>query len=624
MGKKLVECSKMKNPQECKFLTDPAFNDNIYSLYQLDSFGKLPGDILGMNKIWMGDYDECMDVGNPKDPDYKTQFCWAHLNVPLGSVLKSKTPTKSVGSTCGEGKPADIKTNVCMPRSCSENDLLAILNNIPHKLAMKGFKSVCEVTCRPTSFNFDLPFWCMTIVLTIVLSLCVSATLFDQYIQKRFGEAHPKKLRYWLAFSFLTNGQNLLRTSRNPNVLKGVECIRFLSFTWVVSGHLWGYFGFADNPLAVVDIFSSIEYEVWINAFFSVDTFFFLSGLMLAYSFLPKLTLRKAMNPNTWLIFYVHRFLRLTPAYISFIFFYATYGLLSDFGPNGLSKVQDMKNCRTLWWKNILYVNNLIEPRRTCLSVTWYMATDTQMYLLSPLFLIPFLFGTTFGFLAILIGLVLSTAITYYLFFRYDLPPTLLRVYMTGNIELIHQLQDFVYAASYVRIPPFLIGIGMGYVMWKTRNVKIRMNLVMNGPHFKEQPTTRLADYYGPLVYRGSFSLSIVDNQIILIGLIGKFMSLNFWNPLGKLAFCGYLCHIMIIGTFLNMQKAPLHFSGAFQTYFSNLVPIVFMTTLFALFWSLMFEMPFARLEGYFLQQLMGVPRRNEKDEKQIVECTKI
>ena len=87
--------------------------------------------------------------------------------------------------------------------------------------------------------------------------------------------------------------QVCLKETSNPRIQC---CFRFISFTWVVSGHIWGDWENADNPLKTIDILKTRSYEVWVNAFFSVDTFFFLSGLMLSYSFLPKLTIQKAKD----------------------------------------------------------------------------------------------------------------------------------------------------------------------------------------------------------------------------------------------------------------------------------------------------------------------------------------
>ncbi|CAO4374345.1 unnamed protein product [Caenorhabditis nigoni] len=534
----------------------------------------------------MGNYDECLDVVNPNDKTYQTQFCWAHLNLPVGKIIaKSETSVKTMSTTCGSGKPTDVKVSICMPRSCSESELKLALNHLrilpmtTHQYlnhSMNQDKFVCDVTCRPVDFQPDYLFWIVTVVLGTIVLICLFATVFDYYheidretfdkekindVKKKSNEEDDGRLKFLLAFSMLTNGRSLLRVSNNPNNLKGVECIRFISFTWVVSGHIWGDWKNADNPMQLIDILKTRSYEIWINAFFSVDTFFFLSGLMLSYSFLPKLTIRKAKSPMIWVIFYLHRILRLTPAYLTFILFYATYGPLTDFGPNEIVRRQDMENCKKYGWKNLLYINNIYEPRKNCLSISWYMAADTQMYLVSPLFLIAFLLGPVPGIIISSLVILFSILLNYWLFFHFDLPLTLIQAYMTGDDHIIHVLQDLVYEAAYIRIPPFIFGFC----------------------------------------------------------LIGKFMSLPFWTPLGKLTFCAYLCHILIVNGLFNLERSPPHFVGAFHTYITKIVPSVVAACGFAVIWTLVFEMPFAKLESFFIRKLVANPA-SEKEK----ECTKI
>uniref|UniRef100_A0A8R1HJ87 Acyl_transf_3 domain-containing protein n=1 Tax=Caenorhabditis japonica TaxID=281687 RepID=A0A8R1HJ87_CAEJA len=506
----------------------------------------------------------------------------------------------------------------------------------------------------------DTLFYAFTVILVATVSTCILATLADFYQEsneQKLAEKNEKIdknlvgrsgfFKYFLAFSLMTNGRSLLRVSKNPNNLKGVECIRFISFTWVISGHIWGYMQDSDNTLKTLNILKNRDYEIWVNAFFSVDTFFFLSGLMLAYSFLPKLTIQKALSPPVWVIFYIHRFLRLTPAYLTFMMFYATYGLLTDFGPNESVRTQDMKDCRLYGWKNLLYINNIYEPRKYCMGISWYLAADTQMYLISPFFLVAFLLGPIPGLICCALIIFVSTLLNYWLFLRYSLPLTLIQAHMTGDQNIIHLLQDLVYEAAYIRIPPFIFGIIMGYILWKTRDQqrRIRMNIglvfllwivavcLALGSIFTIFSYNR-GDYWTPLERASYYAFSRIAWSLALCwvifainrgysGLIGKFMSLKFWTPLGKLTFCGYLCHILVVAAILNMERTPMHFVGPLHTYISKVLPAVICTCVLAAAWTLVFEMPFAKLEGFLIQRMAG-GRGKVAPEKEKPECTKI
>ncbi|EGT39761.1 hypothetical protein CAEBREN_31361 [Caenorhabditis brenneri] len=110
------------------------------------------------------------------------------------------------------------------------------------------------------------------------------------------------------------------------------------------------------------DVAKHIWNHLFLNAVLSVDTFFLLSGIVVAYLFFkqrPKPNQIK--SPLTWALFYLHRYLRLTPPYMLFIGFFVVYGPYIQ-GPyaawmwNILIRQTDA--CKNRWWRNLLYINN--------------------------------------------------------------------------------------------------------------------------------------------------------------------------------------------------------------------------------------------------------------------------
>lgn len=62
-----------------------------------------------------------------------------------------------------------------------------------------------------------------------------------------------------------------------------------------------------------------------------------------------------------------------------------------------------VNNCKENWWAVLLHIQNFISPSKLCMLQTWYISTDFQMYLLSPLILLPIKYG---GRLIKIIGLI--------------------------------------------------------------------------------------------------------------------------------------------------------------------------------------------------------------------------
>jgi peptidoglycan/LPS O-acetylase OafA/YrhL len=144
----------------------------------------------------------------------------------------------------------------------------------------------------------------------------------------------------------------------------------------------------AGNPYAKADsIFPpSIFHNVW-QCFFllssgdlGVDIFFVLSGFLIADILIRDYAKNRL---SAWMFLY-RRFIRIFPAYFVAIVLYMVGATLAQ---------ADVDACQTNFWKNLLFVNNLVRPLLTaqegdttigCMQHTWSIAVEFQFYLISP------------------------------------------------------------------------------------------------------------------------------------------------------------------------------------------------------------------------------------------------
>lgn len=112
-------------------------------------------------------------------------------------------------------------------------------------------------------------------------------------------------------FSALNNGRKLLSMKVNPGggTLTCLNGMRVLSTLWVVIGHTWTYISiYTHNANSVKEDGMSWWFQGIGNATVSVDTFFFMSGLLVCYLLLKELDRSKGkFNVG---LFYLHRYLR--------------------------------------------------------------------------------------------------------------------------------------------------------------------------------------------------------------------------------------------------------------------------------------------------------------------------
>ncbi|GFU13155.1 nose resistant to fluoxetine protein 6 [Nephila pilipes] len=389
----LEDTASSKCDQDLKYVFQNLKIGN-WASKMLDAFGKPESGILKGNLKWLGDYDECIKVYAPPDEkseagDFHGKYCL--LQIPL------KVANKSL----------DLSTGICLPDSCissiSVSDLLKNVNfNIPFstfgeqiKTALNNSQLTCQQT--PLKLTSGAIFVIFLISIFVILAVIGSSLTAYEYLTNTKGETKKEQnpsdvspiskdsenipiekskdlandnklntLQDWLekckpflnCFCWFTNGEKLINTSNTEGQLPCLHGIRFLSMTWVMFCHVYSFsFAYIKNTTEALTMADHWTFEIVLNGSYSVDSFFVLSGFLVAYLFFQQFAKSKGKIP--WIYFYVHRYIRLTPVYMMFLAFYTTLtGYLSS-GPLWNYKDTD-PNCQTYWFWNLLYINNFL------------------------------------------------------------------------------------------------------------------------------------------------------------------------------------------------------------------------------------------------------------------------
>ena len=185
-------------------------------------------------------------------------------------------------------------------------------------------------------------------------------------------------LKLCLAFSLYSNFTAIMSTKKsnsadNLDVLNG---IRFISMSWVLLGHC---FLFLSQYLSVSNSFETLRiqtgglgfaFRAVLNALPSVDTFFMLSGLLVAYLTLKELD--KCRGKFSFVIYYLHRYIRLTiPLAFLIAFVIAFVPILSHYLQSQMSMGMGLfskDSCSTHGWTLLLYVNNFFDGANNCIG----------------------------------------------------------------------------------------------------------------------------------------------------------------------------------------------------------------------------------------------------------------
>jgi len=231
-------------------------------------------------------------------------------------------------------------------------------------------------------------------------------------------------------------------------MVKCLNGIRVLSLCWVIIANSYSTLDSrAIKRLTMSrDAPKDFLFQIIVQASLSIETFFFLSGALMSLSFSRQF--RDKPGPHTsgqigtpsgqstakvsdfrwlrWVNFYVHRYIRITPATMLVIAL-TMYTYRFGDGPIWFEATKKAhESCKKNWWRHMLHIANYIDTRQMCFIHYWYISADMQLFLLAPIILFLTERYKYIGYT--LIGMIGGASVfeVFYTTYVRNLPPTLL------------------------------------------------------------------------------------------------------------------------------------------------------------------------------------------------------
>ncbi|CAG0891484.1 unnamed protein product [Darwinula stevensoni] len=519
----------------------------------------------------------------------------------------------------GLGQASLFEIGLCIPSTCSSSDLRASLDETVKNYSLASNVLSCDDASHKALSPAEIG---VTIMFAIIGLYLLAGTVLDIYQRISCNKQLQGNTRKILiAGSILTNGERILSTKTRKDNIGCLNGIRFITMTWVVLGHVYSFKLIsipAVNPISYIEMVNDWKFMAIVNAVVSVDTFFFLSGLLVTYLLLKELDRNKGRF-NIFR-FYFHRYIRLTPALALLIAFTTVYMSRLRSGPYYFNLHQFLtKACEDYWWRNLLYINNLFKQEEMCAAHTWYMANDMQMYIISPLFIFPLFMWPVWGVCLAVVGTALSALATVLVMKTYDLPGT------TTGYDVMHPLPntnnfDLFYVKPWMRLGPYLIGILTGYLLHRMKKTGFRFPKGTAVWGWAMATACNLAVLYGiygympldspqmprdlQLTYNALFRIAWACGVAWVVlacaagsgGSIDALLSWKAFIPLGRLTYSAYLTHVYILPWFWWSTKTSI---TALQVIDFLATVIIIHATAFIL--TLIGESPILVLEKTFL-----------------------
>ncbi|XP_064215056.1 nose resistant to fluoxetine protein 6 [Tribolium castaneum] len=650
----LVPTLNSDNPQ-CRndtiFYVEELKKLRLWATEMFDASSKFPTGLLSGSTYDFGNFDECVEVSGPvTEEKIQGRYCMAKFHIAPPDFkheeqkyarffngdnyfINASTWEKMIAFSNKRSRNTrnEFFFSYCIPSSCTYDDLESSLKQVTAKLnSFSDFKVTASVNPRNCQLKpelkfsgADIGFTC--VVLFFILLACI-ATSYDWLIKlddlKKY-RLEGKKHKVLMSFSLWSNLKKLSHETENDDGLQCIHGLKVISMFLIIMGHriMFGIGSPLMNPSFVENMYGRIEATALLNGPVIVDTFFNISGFLVCYLMLTQLEKRK--RGINFLFLYLHRFIRLTPAYAMVLAFYCTLFVKMGSGPLWLERVQvEQERCVASWWANLFYLNNYINKEHICMFQSWYMTCDMHLFMISP-FIIWLLRKKPFlGLVSLFVLIVASISVVFATVYL-SKEDAILMLYMKFLRDpVINNTFKNIYIPTHMRASPYFVGMVTGYIKYvmKSREYKMPKYMVYMGwvmSIFIIEVTVYSAFIfylpdkpYDPIIsaiYSAMhhFTWSICISWIVIAiseGYGAWVQPVLEWKPmilLSRITYAAFLCHGAIqIYSVAILRHA--NYAGVFHLVFYTAGDIT-LAYIAGLLLSMLFESPILGLEKIIL-----------------------
>ncbi len=339
-------------------------------------------------------------------------------------------------------------------------------------------------------------------------------------------------------------------------------------------------------------ITSTPAYLQWVfNGDIAVDGFFMISAFLMANILMKQY---QETGKATVKLFYLSRWLRLTPAYFLALIFYS---LLPS-------------NRGDLMWPNFFYIQNFFNDFDVYfVPLSWSLAVEEQFYLLLPIYLGLVLFKTKHPFMHLTALLFASVALRAWFILSDSVISQASLKEIVFNEEIFGYFYVTIYDNLYTRFGAFIGGIMVAYAyrfhpedckhLMKSRAAAmITIAAMVIALYLAFIPVLmegfELAQWQNNLfnILRKTI-VCLCASWLLFCGLFSnqharrfnKAMSIRFFYPFGNLIYCMYLFHY--VGASIGFAILLVLLNGLGISYQDHFLPSMFAGAVFSIIASM-------------------------------------
>lgn len=470
----------------------------LWALQMLDSSAKIPSGLLRGNVNQLGDYDQCLGVLAYVKVDERTiriqgKYCLATVDLHAShpdmrlpvNLMQGRTFIRASMRDPGHFIPKFTTINwaLCLPAACSAKDAERALESaledyngtVGIRFTVDVDPDMCYVKQKSQTYSKEtigvLYFYAMIVCIVIV------ATVRDYFVETQ-GKGNYSE-RIIMSFSLRRTIKALLKETTSGEDITCIHGIRALATIALYVAHQLitiSRIPFS-NRTSLTEIANNPASSILRVSLVYTDAFLLLSGLLTAYNMARELKIRGEIR---WFCRFITRFIRLSPALLAVVFWYAFVMEHMGSGPQWNSVITaNAELCKHNAWTNLLYVQNFFPFEEMCATHTHQLALDMQLSLLAPILVFFLQYKPLVGILLIIFVVLLSATLRYIATTNNYLS---LIIFHGISLKRLYKTANLTYALPLHRATPYVFGVGLGVLLHYTgKNVKIHKVLVILG-----------------------------------------------------------------------------------------------------------------------------------------------
>ncbi|KAJ8951665.1 hypothetical protein NQ318_012206 [Aromia moschata] len=476
----------------------------LWATEMYDATAKFPSGVLYGSTYDLGNFDQCVEVKVPfGDDGFTGQYCLAKMTVKppnyygVGHNIDYERDDykkyfnisaweKMAAFAVDDSKASrnELYVSFCLPSSCTSQDLKQTLQKlirdnfgfIKVEVSLDVEEASCQVHNAMPYTTGEITFICIVVGFAVLVIFVSVYDLLTKMEDLENYKMHRKLHKILICFSFRKNLKKLASESRNEDGLQCIAGLKVLSMFCIIMGHRCMFtLGYpVINPKFVEEIYRKVEATSILNGPIIVDTFFIISGFLATY--LTITLFEKSRNSAALLLVYVHRIVRMLPAYGVVLAFYCTIFVRIGSGPFWQQRLGlEQQRCLQSWWANLLYINNYVNVDKICMFQSWYLTCDMHYFLLIPPIVWLLRRRPNVGLMTV-VSLILASLFVVFAVVYVNNEDAILLLYMKLLKDpILNNTFRKIYIPSHMRATPYLVGIVIGYIKYKMKMTNYKM-----------------------------------------------------------------------------------------------------------------------------------------------------